>query len=157
MDGDFQLDPDEIVNNIESAEIISIFFPLLRKSLLLDTRSDIEDGPMARVVPMVESVDERFRSLQRMRPRFPHPESVTVIPWPRYVKSLKRVGLWDKIVQRMIATGSREIVGKCNQCYEKLLELDVAELAAVIKGENYYTLWQAPTPEPPSIKGNQKE
>ena len=57
-----------------------------------------------------------------MRPRFPHPESVTVIPWPRYVKSLKRVGLWDKIVQRMVATGSREIVGKCNQCYEKLLE-----------------------------------
>ena len=34
--------------------------------------------------------------------------------------------------------------------------IDVAELAAVIKGENYYTLWQAPTPDPPSIKGNQK-
>lgn len=144
MDGEYRIDLDEIATTIESSEVISILFPMLRKSLVLDTRSDLEDGPMARVVPMAESVDDRLRSIKRMRPRFPRPESVTVIPWPKQVKSLKRLGLWGKILERMMITGNAEIIGKCNSCYEKLLELDAEELAAVITGKNYYTLWEAP-------------
>ncbi|MFQ5872281.1 MAG: hypothetical protein ACE5JL_00565 [Dehalococcoidia bacterium] len=144
MDGDFRLDLEEIAKNIESAEVISVFFPLLRKTLLLDTRCDIEDGPMVKVVPMVDSVEERFRVLKRMRPRLPRPESVIVIPWPKYVSSLKRLGLWDKIAQRIVSTGSKDAVERCDECYQKLVEQDNAELAAVIKGENYYTLWEAP-------------
>jgi|KNS12BottometaT_FD_k123_92171_2 hypothetical protein len=145
MDGDFRFDPDELASSIESAQVISIFFPLLRKSLILDTRIDIEDGPMVKVVPMVDSLEERCRALKRMRPRLPRlmPEDVTFIPWPKYVSSLKRMGLWDKIVQRVAATGSKDAVGKCNRCYQTLVDLDGAELAAVIKGENYYTLWEA--------------
>ena len=144
MDGEYRIDLDEIATTIEASEVISILFPMLRKSLVLDTRSDLEDGPMARVVPMAESVDDRLRSIKRMRPRFPRPESVTVIPWPKQVKSLKRLGLWGKILERMMITGNSEIIGKCNKCYAKLLELDAEELAAVITGKNYYTLWEAP-------------
>ncbi len=144
MDGDFRLDMDEIIRNIETADVISIFFPLLRKTLLLDTRCDIEDGPMVRVVPMVDSVEERFRALKRMRPRLPRPESITVIPWPKYVSSLKRLGVWDKLVQRMVSNGSGEIAEMCDNCFRDLTELDNAEVAAVISGDNYYTLWEAP-------------
>ena len=144
MDGEFRIDLDEISTTIETAEVISILFPMLRKSLVLDTRSDLEDGPMARVVPMAESVDDRLRSIKRMRPRFPRPESVTIIPWPKQVKSLKRLGLWGKIIERMMSTGNREIIGKCTTCYEKLLQLDAEEIAAVLTGKNYYTLWEAP-------------
>ena len=145
MDGDFRFDPDEIASGIESAQVISIFFPLLRKTLLLDTRQDIEDGPMVKVVPMVDSLEERCRALKRLRPRLPRliPEDVKFIPWPKYVSSLKRLGLWDKIVQRVAATGSKDAVGKCNLCYQTLVDLDGVEIAAVIKGENYYTLWEA--------------
>jgi len=144
MDGDYRLDPDEIVRSIETAEVISIFFPLLRKTLLLDTRCDIEDGPLVKLVPMVDSVEERFRALKRLRPRLSRPESITVIPWPKYASSLKRLGLWDKLVQRVVSTGCRDAVERCDKCYQSLLELDNAEMAAVIKGDNYYTLWEAP-------------
>ena len=80
------------LQTIETAEVISILFPMLRKSLVLDTRSDLEDGPMARVVPMAESVDDRLRSIKRMRPRFPRPESVTIIPWPKQVQEPQAPG-----------------------------------------------------------------
>ena len=143
MDGDFRLDLEEIGRNIDSVDVISIFFPLLRKTLLLDTRLDIEDGPMVKVVPMLDSVEERFKSLKRLRPRLPRPDSITVIPWPKHVSSLKRLGIWAKIVQRIATTGRKDATVVCDKCYQDLLELDNAELAAVIKGDSYYTLWQA--------------
>jgi hypothetical protein len=144
MDGDYRFDMDEIVRNIDSSEVISLFFPLLRKTLLLDTRVDIEDGPMVKVVPMVDSVEERFRVLKRMRPRLPKPDSIIVIPWPKHVNSLKRLGIWDRISERMASTGVQQAIRECENCFEVLLEHDQAELAAVITGENYYTLWEAP-------------
>lgn len=143
MDGDFYLDPSEIERSLEIAEVISIYFPLLRKTLLMDTRDDIEDGPMIKVVPMVNSVEERFRSLKKIRPRLPRPESITVIPWPKYVSSLQTLGIWDKIVQLFVATGHKDVVKECNKALQDLLELDRKEMGALITGEHYYTLWES--------------
>lgn len=143
MDGDFSLDPAEIEKGLEATEVISIYFPLLRKALLMDTRDDIEDGPMIRVVPMVNSVEERFRSLARIRPRLPRPERITVIPWPKYVSSLKTLGIWDKILRRFVLTGHKEAVKACDKALAELLELDRKEMEALIIGEHYYTLWES--------------
>lgn len=98
---------------------------------------------MIKVVPMVDSVEERFRSLRKLRPRLPKPDSITVIPWPKYVGSIVRLGIWDKIVQRFVATGHKEAVKACEEALKDLLEFEKTELAAVIKGEHYYTLWEA--------------
>ncbi|MBI2847173.1 MAG: hypothetical protein HYX82_04745 [Chloroflexi bacterium] len=143
MDSDFRLDIGEVGRNIESAEVISLYFPLLRKTLLMDTRHNGGEEPMIKVVPMVDSVEERFRSLRKLRPRLPKPDSITVIPWPKYVGSIVRLGIWDKIVQRFVATGHKEAVKACEEALKDLLEFEKTELAAVIKGEHYYTLWEA--------------
>ncbi|MBI4307192.1 MAG: hypothetical protein HY684_00100 [Chloroflexi bacterium] len=142
MDGDFRLDVAEIVKNIETAEIICLYFPLLRKTLLLDTRFDVEDEPMVKIVPMVDTVEERFRTLRRLRPRFPKPESLTVIPWPKYVDSLLRLGIWQKLVQRFIATGHKGAVRSCQETLEELRRLETEEFSRVIKGDSYHTVWQ---------------
>lgn len=142
MDGDFRLDVAEIVKNLETAEIICLYFPLLRKTLLLDTRFDVEDEPLVKIVPMVESVEERFRSLRRLRPRFPKPESLTVIPWPKYVDSLLRLGIWQKLVQRFIATGNKGAVRRCHDALEELRRLERDEFSRVVKGDSYHTVWQ---------------
>ena len=142
MDGDFRLDLSEVTRNIETAQIICLYFPLLRKTLLADTRFDVEDGPLVKIVPMVDSVEERFRTLRRLRPRFPKPDSLTVIPWPKYVDSLVRLGIWDKLIARVIATGDKTAVRRCQETLDELRRLEMEEFSHVIRGESYHTVWQ---------------
>src|SRR3989304_1332119 len=71
MDSDFRIDIGEVHRAIALGEIIALYFPLLRKTLLMDTRTTPLDGPMIKVVPMASSAEERFRELGRMRPRLP--------------------------------------------------------------------------------------
>ena len=142
MDTDFRMDVEEINRNIDTAEVMGIYFPLIRKTVLIDTRFDAVDGAMIRVVPMANSMDERFRSLRRLRPRFPRPESITLIPWPKYVTSLKRLNIWDRVVQRFVNAGDMEAVRVCEETFNELVELEKTEIAEAIKGERYTTLWE---------------
>lgn len=142
MDTDFRMDVEEINRNIDTAEVMGIYFPLIRKTLLVDTRSDAVDGPMIRVVPMVNSMEERFRNLRRLRPRLPRPESITLIPWPKYLPSLKRLGIWDRMVQRFVNAGDMDAVCACEETFNELIELEKREIVEAIKGEHYTTLWE---------------
>ncbi len=94
MDSDFSVNIREIMRNIDSADVLTIYFPIIRRTLLVDTRADSAEGPLVRVVPMVNSVEERFRSLKKLRPQFPRPESITLVPWPKYVRSMESLGIW---------------------------------------------------------------
>ena len=104
-DDDFESDLDEIVGNIDSAEVISIFFPALRRSVVIDTRTNEHDGAMVRLMPMVASPQERLRSLRRLRPSFPRVHNLALIPWLRYVESLVKLGVWPRVVSRLEAEG----------------------------------------------------
>lgn len=143
MDTDFRMDVDEINRNIDAAEVMGIYFPLIRKTLLVDTRSDAVDGPMIRVVPMANNMEERFRSLRRLRPRLPRPESITVIPWPKYVTGLKRLGIWDRMVQRLVSTGDMDAVRACEGAFDELAGLERQEIINAVKGERYTTIWES--------------
>lgn len=108
MDGDFRIDLDEVFRNIDGADVISIYFPLLRKTLLIDTRFSEEDPPMVKVVPMVGTIEERRRALRRMRPQFSRPKEIAVVPWPKYVDSLVQLGVWQRVLERFVYSGHRE-------------------------------------------------
>jgi hypothetical protein len=96
---------------------------------------------MVKVVPMASSVEDRHRALRRLRPRFPRPKTITIIPWPKYAESLVRLGLWQKVLERFVHSGHKETVQACNRVLEEVYGLEREELAAVITGENYHTLW----------------
>ena len=141
MDSDFRIDVSEVNKNIDFAEIIALYFPLLRKTLLMDLRTSDVDGAMIRVVPMANTPEERFQSLLKMRPRFGRPESITIIPWAKYVQSLVDMGIWERIVRRYADTGSSELVRECQRCLEELARLEREEIQRAISGENYETMW----------------
>ncbi len=141
MDSDFRIDISEVSRSIDLGEVIALYFPLLRKTLLMDARSSGVDGPMIKVVPMASSPEERFRELIRMRPRFAKPESITLIPWPKYVASLVRLEVWDRIVRRFLEIGPPEIVRQCDDCLQELYRAEQEELRKAITGESYETLW----------------
>ena len=143
MDSDFHIDIGEIKRSIDTGDLVALYFPLLRKTLLMDARSNNLDGPMIKVVPMASSPEERFRELLRMRPRFPKPESITLIPWPKYIASLVRLEVWDTIVRRFLEIGPPEIVRQCDDCLQELYRVEQDELRRAITGENYETLWDA--------------
>jgi hypothetical protein len=133
-----------MAKNLETGEVLCVYFPLLRKTLLIDTRYDVEDQPLVKLVPMVNSVEERFRSLRRLRPRFPRPESIVVIPWPKYVDSLVRLGLWDVLIRRFASLGQLEAVRTCQEVIRELRALERQELYSAIKGsEQYHSLWES--------------
>jgi len=141
MDGDFRINLEEILRNIYSAEIISIYFPLLRKTILIDTRFSDNDPPMVKIVPMALTVDDRNRALRKLRPNFPRSRSLTVIPWPKYVESLVDLGIWDKVMERFVDSGHKKSVEECRNVLEEMYDLEMEELSAVIRGENYHTIW----------------
>ncbi len=141
MDSEFRIDISEVQRGIDAGEVIALYLPVLRKTLLMDMRCNAIDGPMIKVVPMASSPEERMSELKRMRPRFSKPERLTLIPWPKYVGSLKRLGVWDHIVRRYIDLGPPAIVRECDQCLRELLQAERDEVRRAITGEGYETLW----------------
>ena len=142
-DDDFESDLDEIVRNIDSAEVISIFFPTLRRSVVIDTRTNEHDGAMVRLMPMVASPQERLRSLRRLRPSFPRVHNLALIPWLRYVESLVKLGVWPRVVSRLEAEGQEAAAAECGDVLRELQAVEKAEMVSVVRGENYHTIWSA--------------
>ena len=142
MDNDYVVNLDDILRTIESAEVVRIRFLLLDKRLLIDNRHNEFEGPLVRIVSRSGSSEESFRSLKRMRPRFPLPEKMTAIWWPKYVNTLYSPGVWNAIVQRIAASGFNESVNQCDAVLQELLQLEKREIRNAIMGEGFQTVWQ---------------
>jgi len=143
VDFDFQIDLAEMANSLDTADVVAIYFPLLRKTLIVDTRSSAVDAPLVKVVDMVATPEERFRSLRRLRPRFPKPDSLTLIPWPKYVESLVSLKMWERLVARFVNLGFPDMVRECESCYQELMELEREEIRRALSGENFKSIWES--------------
>jgi hypothetical protein len=142
MDNDFRIDLAEIRRSVDGAEVVTVFFPILRKTLLIDTRYDVEDDPLVRVMPMVSGPEERIQTIRKLRPNFPRPERIAFIPWPKYASSLVRLGVYDMLKHRLERIGRRKPLEDLRQCIHALEQLERTEIAAVISGKGYRTLWE---------------
>jgi|SRR5215211_2998682 len=145
MDNDYALNIDDIIHTMETAEVVRVRFLLLEKRLLIDNRCNEFEGPMIRIVSRSGSSEESFRNLKRMRPRFPLPEKMTAIWWPKYVNTLYTSGVWAAIVQRIADTGFTESVRRCDEVLRELILLERQEIKNAIIGEGFQTIWQRST------------
>ena len=143
MNSDFIEDLEQTQKIIDDAEVMSLFIPGLRKAVVIDRRFNDTEGPLVRIMPMTASPQERLRSIRRLRPNFPRLHNLAAVPWPRYVDSLVTLGLWGHVVQRFVDSGHEEAVAACEWVLDELRRLEKAELAAVVSGENYHTIWAA--------------
>jgi hypothetical protein len=140
---DYGLDIDEVSRVINSADVLVIRFALLDKRLLIDARTNEHEGPLIAVVPRAGSVEERFKSLKRMRPRFPLPGKIMSFMWPRHIETFRASGLWDIIESRMMSLGGEQMSERCRSVYEELAREEKAEVIAAIRGgEGYQSLWE---------------
>ncbi|MAP39820.1 MAG: hypothetical protein CL879_09430 [Dehalococcoidia bacterium] len=141
MEGNFLFEIDEVLRNVQEAQVMSIFFPSFRRALIIDTRSNADDGPMVRLMPMASSPQDRVRSIRKLRPGFPRLQNLTLIPWQRYVDSLVNLGVWEKIVKRIEESGDPKAIQACDAALSELRRLERQELVAAISGDNYQTIW----------------
>ncbi|MQC18359.1 MAG: hypothetical protein DWG80_04710 [Chloroflexi bacterium] len=135
IDGGIEIDLDEVVQNINEAEIVSLFFPTLRRALLVDTRCNEHAGTFVKIVPMARSGADRLRSVRKLRPQFARPDSITIIPWDAHVDSLVSLGVWEPLISRLDCPDIAEA------CLQVLRTIELAEHRAAILGDEYETLW----------------
>ena len=141
MEGNFLFEIDEVLRTVQEAQVMSLFFPSFRRALIIDTRSNADDGPMVRLMPMASSPQDRVRSIRKLRPGFPRLQNLTLIPWQRYVDSLVNLGVWEKIVKRIEESGDPKAIQACDAALTELRRLERQELVAAISGDNYQTIW----------------
>lgn len=141
LDSGFDIDIEAINENIAEAEVVTFFFPMLRKTLLVDVRCNDAVGPLVRVVPMARGVADRFKSLESLRPGLPKPESITAIPWTRRVESIRQDGVWDGVVARLHAAGGTAMADEAYRCLEELRTAEILEVRCAVNGVGYRTVW----------------
>ncbi len=140
---EFGMNLDEVMEVIDTAEVLVVRFAMLDKRLLVDTRHDDVDGPMLKLVPKASSVEDRFRSLKELRPRFVLPEKIVSFTWPRQIETFRVAGLWQRIVDRLIASGYQGVKEQCEAVFGELLEEEKAEVLTAIRGgSSYQSLWE---------------
>lgn len=143
MTDDFGVDLEEVFRVIETADVLVVRFQIVQKRLLIDFRTRPGIGPLIALVDRAESVEERFRSIKKLRPEFPFPERVMSFHWPRSTPVLVVSGAWQHVVDRVGVLGGHEGIDSCGKMMEELLIEERREVAAAIRGsDTYQTLWE---------------
>jgi hypothetical protein len=135
IDSGIDLDMEAVVQNVAEADIVTLYFPHLGKTLLIDARCTAHVPPLITVVPIERSSSDRLRSVRRLRPQLPRPESITMIPWARRVDSLISLGVWCEVLARVPDRAAAEA------CLRELRSLELAEFRDAITGCEYESLW----------------
>ncbi|MCH7484488.1 MAG: hypothetical protein IIA90_04990 [Chloroflexi bacterium] len=140
---DYGLDMDEVTRVIDAADVLIVRFAILDKRLLVDNRTNDQDGPHISVVDKAGSVEERFKSLKKLRPRFPLPEKIMSFMWPRHIGTFRHSGLAQRITDRLVSIGGEDMVAHAEKAFDELAGREKREVATAIRGgESYQTLWE---------------
>lgn len=143
MSDEFGVDLDEVFKVIDAADVLVVRFHLIDKRLLVDFRTKPGVRPFIQLVPKAESVEDRFRSIRKLRPEFPLPEKVMSFHWPRSAPVMLASGVWQRLVDRISAVGDDETTDECGKAMEQILAEEHHEVMGAIRGaQHYQTLWE---------------
>ncbi len=134
----------QVMMHIDEAEVMTVFFPLLKRALVVDTRSNYESDPLIEVMPQVSSMEERVMTLEHRRPQLGRIKGILGVPWMKAVNSLIEMGVMGRIERRLISAGMSES-GAALACAKAVRDLRAAEyreMVALIRGEGYETIWE---------------
>jgi hypothetical protein len=145
MDQDFGLDLQEVCRVIDTADVVVVRFRILEPRLLIDARKSDTDGPLIQLVGRAQSVEERFRSLKELRPRFPLPDKIMSFEWTKHVSILNDAGIWSRVEQRLEDAGGAPARERARSVFKQLIAAERREEVAAIRGgDGYQTLWPLP-------------
>lgn len=144
FDKAFDLDHEQVIRAIDRAEVLSIFFPWFGKALIVDTRHSPTAPPAVFTDGMVNSVEERMRSIAHHRPEFSHQIRLLPLPWPAGVGSFLDSGVYDRIVQRLTNLGHGYLTSDCERALADLRRAERRVKLSYVRGDHCRTLYQRP-------------
>jgi hypothetical protein len=136
---------NQVLAGISEAEIVTIFFPLLRRALVIDTRHDVETDQMVRVMPQVGSMEERIAVIEGLRPQFGKVRSILGIPWIKSVNTLGEQGVVEQLEKRLSDSGMPLFKARVavSEALAELTRIEHSAYVSMILGDGYQTLWSA--------------
>ena len=132
----------EVLDSVEQAEIVCVIFPILNQCLIYDGRHLNDDPPRITISQPLGSAERRLRQLNRARPNVPKATELTAFPWAGTVTSLVQSGIWDKLINRVIASGFPAAADTFKTTLNELLAWEHRFFVSLISGEGpFHTLW----------------
>jgi hypothetical protein len=147
MDDDFDGgDLEEYIERLGSllrtTEVMSIYFRRIAHSLIIDFRRTDTIGPRVMTDTSVGSYHDRFLSFGRLRPSFPLPEQLTLVPWHRMVRSFDEFGMLAILRERSMTDTGSALLHEVDDSYLFLLRLERQYLSNMVRGVGMRTLWE---------------
>ena len=145
MSEEFGIDLEDVFKVIDQSEVLIIRFSTVgTKRLLIDFRVDAENLPFIGLVAPANSVEERIKSVKKLRPSFPYPEKFMSFQWPRSIPILEVSGVWGQVRDRMVAIGGEAIFGMSTKVYSELIFEERQQIVGAIRGsDEWQTIWQS--------------
>jgi hypothetical protein len=136
---------NQVLAGISEAEIVTIFFPLLRRALVIDTRNDGETAQLVCVMPQVGSMEERISVIEGMRPQFGKVRSILGIPWIKSIHTLGEQGVIEQLEKRLSDSGMALFKARTavSEALAELTRIEHRAYVSMILGDGYQTLWSA--------------
>jgi hypothetical protein len=135
----------QVLAAIAEADVVSIFFPLLRRAMVIDLRHEDGIPPIVKIMPQAGSIEERIAGIERIRPGLGKIRSILGVPWLKSVRNLQQEGITERVVRRLVETGLSpdESERLLRNAINSLWGIERIAFVSMIKGEGYKTLWTA--------------
>jgi hypothetical protein len=133
------LDMDAVTALLEKSDVITVGFTLLAERLLVDTRSNRQQGQFAEMVEPVAGVQERYLWLGKHRGTFGAPEGFAFFMWPHTVR-----GLIDRdILSPLRARLAPETQESLDHALREAADAEARAIREMIRGtEAWPAVWQ---------------
>lgn len=137
---------ERMLEALRAAEVISVFFIRVGRSLILDFRREGVVGPAIMVDDIVSSPEARLQSFRRLRPDLSLPERLTLAPWAGGVREFAATGLLDELLGRCEREGGLNLKADARKAYRQLEMLERKYLRDLVRGVGMETIWQRSDP-----------
>jgi hypothetical protein len=135
------VDLEDVAKLIGEADVFTVGFANFAERLIVDTRSDMKEAPMVRVVEPASGPRDRLAWLQRRRPSLGAPHAFSFMAWPHSPSFMRETGVWDRIRRQVNADSDLSMDSQCEQALRRLEDLDREASLAVLRGDRCLTLW----------------
>lgn len=134
------LDMDAVTQLLEKSDVLTIGFTLFPERLLVDTRSNSQQGQFAEMVEPVSNVQERYMWLGKHRGSFGAPEGFAFFVWPHTIRGLVERDILAPLRARL----SPEARESLDAALCEAAEAETRAIKEMIRGsEAWPALWQA--------------
>ena len=137
---------ERMLDALRTAEVMSVFFVRVGRSLILDMRREGMTGPAALLDDIVSTPQARLHSFRRLRPGLPLPERLTLAPWTSAIRDFEQQGLLEVLLERCRLEGGDELREAASRAYRQLEILERKYLRDLVRGVGMQTIWQRSEP-----------